>query len=141
MHWILAPEPSAGTVCPVPLVEDLLLSSEYTSFPPLARTAWLRASLHVAESAIQRVVGMTMGQRNNQIWAMVRKLRITASNFGIVLRALSTGRFVFGPCMLGHVEQAGRQSLRHQFPFKIVSNCKAIMNKVKLVIVDNVLNQ
>ncbi|KAK3086688.1 hypothetical protein FSP39_022002, partial [Pinctada imbricata] len=36
---------------------------------------------------------LTAGQRNNHLWAMVRKNRLTASNFGPVLAAIRRNRF------------------------------------------------
>ena len=39
-----------------------------------------------------QVAVLTKGQRNNPFWSVVRKGRITASNFGIVLNAINKGR-------------------------------------------------
>ena len=45
-----------------------------------------------------KIAELTVGQRTNPLWSIIRKLRITASNFGIVLHAVSENRFDF--CLL-----------------------------------------
>ena len=91
MHWVLSPEP-ANTPCPVPVVEDLLLSNGYLQAD--ARLTWLRSALHVSSETIASVADLTTGQRKNPLWSMVRKLRLTASNFGITLGAISRNRYM-----------------------------------------------
>ncbi|XP_062602194.1 uncharacterized protein LOC134263803 [Saccostrea cucullata] len=46
---------------------------------------WLRHALSLSDEAIKRAALATIGQRNNPMWPIVRKYRITASNFGAVL--------------------------------------------------------
>ena len=47
--------------------------------------------LYSPEKIIQ-TAWLTRGQRENSIWAAVRKLRITASNFGQVIGAIGRNR-------------------------------------------------
>lgn len=62
-----------------------MLSREYTeSQDPLG---WLRETMSVSREQIEQVSGATVGQRENSLWAAVRKLRFTASNFGQILGA------------------------------------------------------
>nr|XP_022301335.1 uncharacterized protein LOC111109489 [Crassostrea virginica] len=89
LHWILAPE--APTDQPaVPLLGDLLLSEAFLHADD--QEHWLRLQLKVSDDIIKTTVEETKGQRTNAIWAAVRKLRITASSFGQVLRAVRLKR-------------------------------------------------
>ena len=75
--------------CPVPLVEDLLLSRDYLeSATPMV---WLRKQLVVGPEIREQVPNMTTGQRDNALWAAIRRLRFTASNFGLLLKAVKRG--------------------------------------------------
>jgi hypothetical protein len=98
LHWILSPEPPAQTCLSVPFVEDLMLSREYTeSQDPLG---WLQEAMSVSREQIEQVSGATVGQRENSLWAAVRKLRFTASNFGQILGAARRHRFFRLSCFL-----------------------------------------
>ena len=91
LHWILTPEPSSQDALPIRLVEDLLCCEEYLNSQ--SPSVWLR-ELNVSPPQISSTTQMTVGQRNNCLWAAVRKLRFTASNFGDVLRAVKSGQCV-----------------------------------------------
>ncbi|XP_056003436.1 uncharacterized protein LOC125662308 [Ostrea edulis] len=82
LKWILEPEPCEPGP-PVPVIEDLLTSPEFVHSD--APMVWLRCTLILSEDAIKSAVLATKGQRNNPMWSVVRKYRITASNFGAVL--------------------------------------------------------
>ncbi|KAK3098705.1 hypothetical protein FSP39_022243 [Pinctada imbricata] len=90
MHWIVSEEPPVPKL-DVPCVEDLLLTQEYTSTTD--KLQWLKIKLAITKEQIQQVAQLTAGQRNNHLWAMVRKDRLTASNFGPVLAAIRRNRF------------------------------------------------
>lgn len=75
----------------MPLVEDLLLSESFLHAED--QNNWLRTQLKVTEDIINTTAEKTKGQRNNAVWAIVRKLRITASNFGQVLKAARRKRY------------------------------------------------
>jgi len=92
MHWIMSKEPAPGETCPVPVVEELLLSKEFFESP--SPISFLRAKLILSPQEIIAAAKATSGQRNNALWAAARKLRITASNFSKVLTAIRLGRFV-----------------------------------------------
>jgi hypothetical protein len=70
----------------VPLVEDLIISKEYTdSLSPLI---WLKNAMQTSAEQTVQVAGLTVGQRENSLWSAVRKLRFTASNFGPIIGAI-----------------------------------------------------
>jgi len=88
MHWMLSPEPEPET-CPIPLIQNLL---SIENFSVVSKIEWLREALLVSPEMIRRVADATMGQKNNPLWADIRKLRFTASMFGELLRAVSKKR-------------------------------------------------
>lgn len=82
MEWILQPEPCEPGP-PAPIIEDLLTSAKFVhSDMPMV---WLRRALILSEEVITNTALATKGQRNNPMWSIIRKNRITASNFGAVL--------------------------------------------------------
>lgn len=82
MEWILQPEPCEPGP-PAPIIEDLLSSAEFVhSDMPMV---WLRRALILSEEVITNTALATKGQRNNPMWSIIRKNRITASNFGAML--------------------------------------------------------
>ncbi|XP_048748498.2 uncharacterized protein LOC125681636 [Ostrea edulis] len=90
MLWIVSKEPPSPTL-DIPYVEDLLLGEAYTSATD--KIQWLKTNLAIQREKIEQVAQLTVGQRNNHLWALVRKNRLTASNFGKVLAAIRRNRF------------------------------------------------
>ena len=86
MHWILAPEPSPSAVTKIVAVEDLLYSQEYLEEDN--KTHWLQTQLLTSPESVDEIAELTSGQRNNMLWTVARKLRITSSVFGPVLKAI-----------------------------------------------------
>ncbi|XP_078331749.1 uncharacterized protein LOC144625290 isoform X3 [Crassostrea virginica] len=89
MHWILSNEPECEEM-PALLVEDLLTSEEYLHAQ--CKLSYLREKLTISPEKIIQTAWLTRGQRENSVWAAVRKLRITASNFGQVIGAIRRNR-------------------------------------------------
>ena len=97
LHLILAPEPPTDQPA-APLLDDLLLSEAFLHADD--QEHWLRLQLKVSDDIIKTTVEKTKGQRTNAIWAAVRKLRITASSFGQVIRAVRLKRYYSGICIV-----------------------------------------
>ena len=92
LHWILSPEIDAPSLN-IPIVEDLIWSRDFLCQPPgAARSVHLARAMHTSLEEVRRVAVQTVGQRDNPLWCLARKHRITASNFGQVLHAVRTGR-------------------------------------------------
>ena len=72
LHWILSEEPNTQT-SPVPLIEDLLISEEYVAAEN--SKTWLRRNINLSPEKIVEAAG----QRENSLWAAIKKLRFTAS--------------------------------------------------------------
>ena len=54
--------------------------------------SWLCRQLVVSRSVAEQVASLTAGQRNSQLWCFIRKLRLTASNSEVILRAIRRNR-------------------------------------------------
>ena len=90
MQLMLSTEPSHPEAF-LPIIEDLLTSEAYNEAP--CKEAWLRQVLIVSINKAKDVAGLTIGQRMNPMWAITRKHRLTASNFGSVLSAIHRNKF------------------------------------------------
>ncbi|XP_062601990.1 uncharacterized protein LOC134263634 [Saccostrea cucullata] len=53
---------------------------------------WLRKHLIISPEKIMEAAFMTAGQRENSLWAAIRKYRFTASNFGLIIGAARRNR-------------------------------------------------
>ncbi|KAG0420375.1 hypothetical protein HPB47_003528 [Ixodes persulcatus] len=86
--WLLSREPD------IPIhvtIEDLIFSDEYTQAAD--RTAYLVEKAAKSREEIQQLAESTTGLRTNPLWQVERKLCLTASNFGKVLRACENDSF------------------------------------------------
>lgn len=64
-------------------VEDIVLSEEFVTH--VDEKSYLTRKLRVSEDQCIALNKATIGQRDNPCWHMIRKGRLTASNFGSVL--------------------------------------------------------
>ena len=81
--WLLSPEPEKSNVLPVITVEEIVLSAEFVNH--VDKKSYLTEKLRMSEDQRIAVNKATPGQRDNPSWHMIRKGRLTASNFGSVL--------------------------------------------------------
>ena len=86
--WLLSPEPPVANKLPMPSIEEIIFSDEFLrakgsqeQLDCLIR----RSKLDVHK--IARISQLTVGQRENPVWHLARRGRLTASNFGSVLKA------------------------------------------------------
>lgn len=89
LQWILSPEPQKAAL-PVPIVREVL--SECAEFTPENKWRHARQRLMVSPDEISRIADLTKGQRENPLWAAVRDGRLTASRFGMLIKAINRGR-------------------------------------------------
>ena len=85
MTWLLSPEPNKENKLPIPTVEEIILSNEFVESG--LSTEFFLDKLKVTEKNVREVVQVTSNQRDSDAWHMLRKGRLTASNFGPVLQA------------------------------------------------------
>ena len=104
--WLLSPEPDKSTVLPVNTVEDIVLCEELLNHAD--KTSNLMEKLCISEDQHVAVNTATIGQWDNPSWQMLRKGRLTASNFGSVLKCkrvtVSLIKRILGQCNLSTVQ-------------------------------------
>ena len=85
MAWILSPEPAGKTQLPIPTVEEIILSPDFVTSG--LQTEHFLNCLKISVEHQKAVERLTVGQRENPAWQNLRKGRLTASNFGVILKA------------------------------------------------------
>ena len=86
--WLLSPEPPAFNELPIPTIEDIIFSEQFLQTRGLQQQleCLVRRS-RILEEDILKISRITVGQRDNPAWHLARSGRLTASNFGSVLKA------------------------------------------------------
>lgn len=90
MKWLMSAEPGIPDDI-VPDIEKLLFSMEYNLSSN--KTEYLLTHLKLEERKIDEVANMTIGQFENPMWLIIRKHRLTASNFGRIIKAAKSSKF------------------------------------------------
>ena len=85
--WLLSPEPPAFNELPIPTIEDIIFSEEFLQTRGLQQLDCLVRRSRILEEDILKISRITVGQRDNPAWHLARRGRLTASNFGSVLKA------------------------------------------------------
>lgn len=89
--WLMSPEPQPPKQLAVPTIEEIIFSEEFMSLPTdNEQIEYLKSKVAVDLDTVKKISSLTSGQRNNPSWHLVRKGRLTASNFGCVLNAKRT---------------------------------------------------
>lgn len=84
LGWILSKEPE-GTKLPIKTVEEIILSKEFVNGNFQVEN--LLEQMKLTEEQQCAVQKATIGQRENPSWQLLRKGRLTASNFGVILKS------------------------------------------------------
>ena len=83
----MSPEPQIqATPLPVATIDDIIFAEEFLQGPE-AQSQHLLERATLDWETIQQVSHFTAGQRDNPSWQMIRKSRLTASNFGSIYNA------------------------------------------------------
>lgn len=89
--WLMSPEPTPQQEIPIPTIEQLIFSEEFLALPTdEQQLQFIKWRVAVNSETTTKISMMTLGQRTNPTWHLVRKGRLTASNFGVVLMAKRT---------------------------------------------------
>ena len=84
LMWILSPEPKIRSL-PIKTVDEIILSEEFIRHQ--MKKEYLLQKLQITSDDQQIIHEATIGQRDNPSWLLLRKGRLTASNFGHILNA------------------------------------------------------
>ena len=89
LYWLMSPEPQIQpNPLPIVTINDIIYSEDFLHLQdPHAQRDHLLERVKLDWQTIQQVSHLTTGQRDNPSWQMIRKSRLTASNFGSILSA------------------------------------------------------
>ena len=88
--WALAPEPPMQELL-IPTFDDIIISNEFVQ--EVNKVGYVLSKLESSKDNIKKIAEITKGQRDNPLWLIYRKGRITASNFGSVIAAIKRKRY------------------------------------------------
>lgn len=91
LGWLLSPEPTIKLGSLIPNIEDIIFSKEYVESDN--KQQYLTEKLAITEERIKEIERETVGQSSNSMWLIVRKNRLTSSNFGRILKSCLRSRF------------------------------------------------
>ena len=85
---LMSPEPATVSKLPIPTIEDIIYSEEFIKTQGSQQQIdCLVRQAKIPDEYILKISDITIGQRNNPTWHLTRRGRLTASNFGCVLKA------------------------------------------------------
>ena len=86
--WLMSPEPQMQEKLPLPSIQEYLMSPEFLSLSTFEnQLASFQDRMKLDMETIQHVASATTGQRENPAWQLLRKGRLTSSNFGYILKS------------------------------------------------------
>lgn len=91
--WILKDEPEESETVDIDLVDVNAILSSDDFLNAQNQTDWLREKMKVTEDSIRLIAASTTDQRLSVNWHHARRLRITASNFGVLISSIQRSRF------------------------------------------------
>ncbi|KAG1674649.1 Exonuclease [Nymphon striatum] len=88
MRWLMSPEPTPEPHnLLAPIANHILQSKDFTEKSKDQQIKYFRDTMLLNKNTIKGVTELTCGQRVKDSWHMIRKGRLTASNFGHVLQS------------------------------------------------------
>ena len=100
---------------PIQSVEELILSPEFLQ--QRLKTNYLLEKLKISQDQKLAVSAVTKGQRESAAWHVLRKGRLTASNFGYILKAKRVTPSLIKQ-LLGEYNLSGVQAINGQEAIK-----------------------
>ena len=86
--WLINPEPPLANQLPFPTIEEIIFSEEFLEATGRQQQldCLVRRS-RLQETDTLKISELTVGQQDNLAWFLAKRGRLTASNFGSVLKA------------------------------------------------------
>lgn len=85
--WIMTPEPASVNPMPILTIEELIYNENFLEVQGIQnQIAYIQEKAKLTTNVIHVVAELTKGQRDNPMWHQARRGRLTASNFGRVLK-------------------------------------------------------
>lgn len=88
--WLLKPEPVPPKNL-IPDVEELIFSKKFID--AVNKTEFLTDALKIDDGKVNEIEEATRGQSDNANWLKCRKHRLTASRFGMVVKAIKRNKY------------------------------------------------
>ena len=108
----MSPEPATVSNLPIPTIEDIIYSEEFLKIQGSQQQIdCLVRRAKIPDEYILKITDITVGQRNNPTWHVARRGRLTASNFGWVLKAKRVTPFLFKR-LLGEYDLSGVKAVQ-----------------------------
>lgn len=86
--WLISPEPPLANQLPFPTIAEIIFSEEFLqAIGHQQQLDCLVCHSRLQQADILSISEVTVGQQDNPAWFLVRRSRLTASNFGSVLKA------------------------------------------------------
>ena len=106
--WLLSPEPRVAKKLPMSSIEEIIFSDKFLQAKgSQEQLDCLIPRSKLDEHNIARISELTVGQIENAVWRLARRGKLTASNFGSVLKANrvtpSLVKRLLGECDLSRV--------------------------------------
>lgn len=89
--WLLQGELDEENVKDLPVIEDIITSQDFMGATNIVEYFKTKCSLD--DKKIKEIAAFTIGQHANENWFLLRKFRLTASNFGVILSACNRNRY------------------------------------------------
>lgn len=89
--WRLKPEANELVHDLVPSIENILFSKQY--FQATDKESYFLSQYSVAYDKIKQIAELTIGQHKNESWPIMRKHRLTASKFGLVIKTCQREKY------------------------------------------------
>lgn len=89
--WLLQEDNEESVNCDLPVIEDIVSSKEFVEATNPIEFFKKKCSLD--DEMIKKIAEITKGQSQNEKWYLMRKFRLTASNFGAVISSCKRNKF------------------------------------------------
>lgn len=89
--WLLQDEVNDDEVKDLPIIEDIISSEDFVGAPNKIEV--FKQKCQLSAQKIEAIAAVTIGQNSNEKWFLIRKFRLTASNFGTILGACKRNRY------------------------------------------------
>lgn len=92
MQWLLEPHIiNKSEEDLIPNIENILFCKDY--FMSKNKKGYLLEKTAISSEISEKINCLTIGQSGNPLWFLARKHRLTASNFGLIIKACGRNRF------------------------------------------------
>lgn len=89
--WLLQHEVSDEDIKDLPVIENIISSDDFIGASN--KIEMFKQQCQLSDEQIKDIAAITIDQTANEKWFLIRKFRLTASNFGLILGACKRNRY------------------------------------------------